>query len=206
MKRVSIAIAALSLATSAHAADLGSDPFRSPEFKPVAFTGLYIGAELGGDIGSTSVDALDGLSVASKGAHGGLLMGYDSPISANWIVGLYASGDYNDIGSHFGEASIDQKWTAKLGGRVGRTFGGETLVYVPVAYTMDWQDMSVIDGSKFVSGVYSGVGVERSIANGWTLGLEAGAKWSGMNFSYDGVSTDANQVSMSAQVSLRKHF
>lgn len=200
MKRIFAAAAILAMtSTGAGATDL-SDPFRAPSFRPAPFAGPYAGVQFGGAVEATSVDGLSGLSVGSKGIYGGLTLGYDVPLGTYWMAGLYMSGTYNDIGAHVDEASIDQKWSAKFGGRVGRVFG-DTLIYVPLAYTADWMDVSAVNASEYVSGVYSGLGVEHAIGR-WSIGFETGAKWSG--FEAEGV--DADRRSLSAEVTLRRRF
>lgn len=202
MKRTFAAAAIVALSASgALGADLGADPFRSPAFKAVPFAGAYAGVQFGGDVESMSVDGADGLALGARGVHAGVTIGYDTNLGSTWVAGVYASGNYNDIGVHYGEASIEQRWTAKLGGRIGPRIEN-TLFYVPVAYTMDWQSMSVVDGDDFVGGVFTGLGVEHQFSNGWSLGVEAGVKFVDQDIENVGV----DRRSMSAELTLRRRF
>jgi hypothetical protein len=196
-------IAALLLAASSgavHAADLGSvDQFRTAIGR-LLWSGPYVGGQLGGAIETTDLGDT-GLAFGSKGVYGGLTAGYDIPLGSNFIGGVYGSINANDVGGTASGMAIDQRWTGKAGVRVGKA-SDSTLFYVPVAYTADWQSFSGVNASDYVPGVYTGLGVEQQFAGGWSMGLEAGGKWSGQTLG----SIDTSRQAISAEMTFRRHF
>jgi hypothetical protein len=197
------AIAAILLAASsgaAHAADLGSIEQARTAIGRLLWSGPYVGGQIGGAIETTDLGDT-GLAFGSKGVYGGLTAGYDISLGGSFIGGVYGSINANDIGASFGGMTIDQRWTGKAGVRVGKA-SDSTLFYAPVAYTADWQHFSGVNASDYAPGVYTGLGVEQQFAGGWSMGLEAGGKWSGQTIG----AIDTTRQSLSAELTFRKHF
>lgn len=197
------AIAAILLAASsgaAHAADLGSIEQARTAIGRLLWSGPYVGGQIGGAIETTDLGDT-GLAFGSKGVYGGLTAGYDIPLGFNFIGGVYGSINANDIGGSTSGLSIDQRWTGKAGVRVGKA-SDSTLFYIPVAYVMDWQHSIGVSASDYAPGVYTGLGVEQQFAGEWSMGLEAGGKWSGQTIG----SIDTTRQTISAELTFRKHF
>src|ERR1700749_1589929 len=137
-----VAIAVLSAALPAHAADF---PYRVPyKAAPYAaplynWTGFYIGAHAGGAFSSS--DNFSGLGTGNNGNGrfvGGLQAGGDWQFATNWVVGAEAQYSWlsGNVGAVFpgGFAyTNNQRGLGSITGRVGYTWG-PGLVYVKGGY------------------------------------------------------------------------
>jgi opacity protein-like surface antigen/outer membrane protease len=101
MKRLCLgafALVSISGATVAHAADL---PVKAPPPAPALWnwTGLYVGGQVGGLVGTSTFSnpygsSVFGGDVTTPGFLSGLQIGYNWTVAPRWVVGLEADGDY----------------------------------------------------------------------------------------------------------------
>jgi outer membrane immunogenic protein len=189
-----VALAAIVLANSAFAADLGYQPvYKAPVMAPVAFswTGCYIGGHLGGGWGNKrwSNPAAGGVEFSNYDADGWLGGGQ---IGCNWQTGSWVFGAEADAswanisGSGFntGRAFIsDRSKVDFLGtatGRVGYAWD-RALFYAKggAAWAHDkFSDISTLNGLTVDNadqtrwGWTIGAGVEYAFAPSWSAKLE----------------------------------
>jgi outer membrane immunogenic protein len=162
-----IAIAVLSLAGTASAADLGRRmPVKAPQVvAPVnTFSGFYVGAHIGGAFGARDDDQVDGVI-------GGGQVGYNWQIQ-NWILGIEgqfsgsgAKGDWSWPGVV--SASTDLNWLGSVTGKVGYVVGNNVMVYGKGGVAFADYDYSVTVGNLSAS--------DSKTRTGWTVG--GGAEW-----------------------------
>lgn len=161
-----IAIAVLSLAGTASAADLGRRmPVKAPQLvAPVnTFSGFYVGAHLGGAFGARDDDQVDGVI-------GGGQVGYNWQIQ-NWVLGL--EGQFSGSGAKADETlgglsgSTDVNWLGSVTGKLGYVVGNNVMLYGKGGFAFADYDYSVTNGALSAS-----AGKTRT---GWTVG--GGAEW-----------------------------
>jgi outer membrane immunogenic protein len=205
MKKSLIASASASaifLAAGAQAADLGGRPvYKAPAAEPVpwAWTGFYIGGNVGAAWGRSSISdapgttniyftplGLSGLNANGRGVIGGVQAGY------NWQVASFVLGLEGD----FSGASLDRStavtvfgvprtyrsrlnWLATIRGRIGVAFG-RTLIYGTGGAAFAGLNDQLTDpggaftaspGSNFTGWTVGG-GVEYAFADRWTAKAE----------------------------------
>jgi outer membrane immunogenic protein len=189
MKKIlltTVAFAALSVATSASAADLAARPYTKAAPLPVAvgynWSGFYAGV-MGGYGWSDRVRA-DGLALATndlKGGFGGGTIGYNWQTPGSmWVWGLEADAAGADMKLSAGVpglVTLDDKIRSfgSVTGRVGIT-SGAALFYAKGGY--GWADnrvsvnvlgVNTFSQSKVHSGWTVGGGVEYMFAPSWSL-------------------------------------
>src|SRR5262249_256129 len=144
MKKIlfaAVAVVALT-ALPAAAADLGPRYYnKTPAYvAPIwTWTGFYVGAHLGGALGTDN--NFNGLAVSTNSARflGGVQAGADWQFSGNWVVG--AEGQYSFLSKNSGNTVFpggyiygnDQRGLGSITARVGYSFG-PALVYVKGGY------------------------------------------------------------------------
>ena len=114
---VAVGVLAMSFGTSASAADLSRRP-PPPVMVPVSpWTGLYIGAHIGGVSSSETVDFVG--STDPSGFTGGVQGGYNWQIAPMWLVGIEEEISFtNANGSAFGFTS-HHNWYDTVDARLG---------------------------------------------------------------------------------------
>ena len=131
-------VALAALAGSALAADLPSRKEAPVYVAPVpvfSWTGFYIGADIGGNFGSTSLRSDWGWnshSLDTSGVLGGGYVGYNYQINQNFVIGIEgdfqgssASKSWSWVGSNINgdanvyTAKIQTNWLASINGRLG---------------------------------------------------------------------------------------
>lgn len=169
------ALAAAALAAMpAFAADLGAryNYNKAPAYAaPIwTWTGLYVGAHLGGAFGGNY--DFNGLALSDNDARfmGGVQAGADWQFYGNWVVG--AEGQYSWLSRNNASAvfpagyvySNDQRALGSITARLGYSFGA-ALVYVKGGYAYsDNRDVVTFAGVPIAFALDSGH------SNGWTIG------------------------------------
>jgi outer membrane immunogenic protein len=129
-------VAFAALAGSAFAADLPSRKEAPVYVAPTpvfSWTGFYVGADLGGDFGSTKLtDTYTGLttnrSLNTSGVLGGGYVGYNYQVNQNFVLGV--EGDFQgssnsntttwvDTAGNGWQLKTQQNWLASINGRLG---------------------------------------------------------------------------------------
>jgi outer membrane protein OmpA-like peptidoglycan-associated protein len=189
MKRVPIAAivalaATFSTSVSAQEWWSGSSPGR--------FTGLEVGVQGGYGWGTSSgnlVGPLSGLahySFSTNGGMGGGHFGYDYEMPPGWTLGLEGDVEGGDIGGRFRDFARDASvgssmdFDASIRGRVGWTFGPQTLLYATggVAFgdvTTHFNDpigLRVAGNSEVRVGWTAGVGLAYAFTPNWESTIE----------------------------------
>ena len=190
------ALAAISLAAPACAADLPAREYRPP---PVAapvpvydWSGFYIGGNIGGawDSSTSTNRALDGTFVSSgsgnnSGVIGGGQIGYNFMASPNFLLGLEADIEATSLkgsvasidGSNIHSSKLDDFGTAR--GRAGFTVDN-WLFYGTggFAWSEGTESRTQVVGVTSVPPIPAPGGTVESVSNtrtGWTAG--AGVEW-----------------------------
>jgi outer membrane immunogenic protein len=132
-------VALAALAGSAFAADLPSRKEAPVYIAPTpafSWTGFYVGADIGGSFGSTSVHDnwtnWNSHSLDTSGVLGGGYVGYNYQLNQNFVLGVEgdfqgssASNSWSWVGSNLaGDTNIytlknQQNWLASINGRLG---------------------------------------------------------------------------------------
>ena len=182
---LALALACLSLAAPATAADLRGAPPPPPideGWRPTAierWTGLYVGATYGYVDGSTDVSGDSGnFSFDKSGGIGTLLAGYNFQMGRA-VLGVEADiwglGDVSgDAGSGPGSVSGELNWLSSVRGRAGYLVSPALLLYGTAGFA--WADYDIraagVSGSETFTGYQVGGGAEYAFAQRWTLRLE----------------------------------
>jgi opacity protein-like surface antigen len=188
-KEAALAIALLTVALPAHAADLLT---KAPP-APVAYgwTGPYVGANFGGVFNRESVTTPLGIgSTDPSGALGGGQLGYNYQFST-WLLGIEgefdgttAQGTTNFVDSTTSTAlavTSDHRWYSTVSGRLGYVMGS-LLVFAKAGgawMNADYQ-FSVTNGGVTAassinstrSGWNAGVGLEYLLSPRWSAKFE----------------------------------
>ena len=184
-----VAIAVLSAALPAHAADFGyRAPYRTPAYAAPLYnwTGFYIGAHAGGAFSSS--DNFTGLGTGNNGNGrfvGGLQAGGDWQFAPNWVAGAEAQYSWlsGNVGAIFpgGLAyTNNQRGLGSITGRVGYTWG-PGLLYVKGGYAYsDNRDTLTLNGAPVAftldknhsNGYTVGAGLEYMFAPNWSAKAE----------------------------------
>lgn len=189
-----ISFGAVALAGGAHAADLA---YKAPVAAPVPFswTGFYVGANIGGASGQSTVSDTNGstwigpqpVNANKTGVIGGLQAGFNWQINS-LLLGVegdisFASAsstvDFITLANTQGVYSSDLKNFGTVRGRIGLAFdrllvygtGGAAFANINNAY----RDIDVDFGagsSSSVTGWVAGGGVEYAISDHWTARAE----------------------------------
>jgi len=172
LNRIIPALAALVVATPALAADLPSmkaAPLPPPVMVAYDWTGLYIGADLGGVWAQGRYRGAN--TVNADSIMGGGFIGYNRQYS-NFVVGL--EGDVQGLGVDYTRAGtglrIQQNLLASINGRLGMAFD-RVLVYAiggaAFSDTTFWAGGQSFSNSNV--GFDIGGGIEYAFAPNWTV-------------------------------------
>ena len=176
-----LAIAALT-SVNALAADLPVRPASIPAAlitpAPVhTWSGCYVGGNLGGSFGSTSVSGAAGtVSADGSGFAGGGQIGCDYQFSPNWVVGFRNMFD-GTTGSRSGTmagalagdvANFNNQWFDTLTARLGYSWAPDWMIYFQGGAA--WAHTST---NITAAGVQ--VGQTSATRTGWTVG--GGVEW-----------------------------
>jgi outer membrane immunogenic protein len=183
---ITFGLAAVLLA-SASAASEAADVQRGPAYRPLPpppfynWTGLYVGAHVGGGWADL------GVGDSGSGFIGGGQVGYNFQVNPNWVVGLEVevsgSGIKNNlltIPTFAGPMTVDFNWNTlvTVAPRFGYAFD-TWLVYGKVGGA--WADVSGSVNTPFgsgstpggtASGWMVGVGTEYAFRNNWSAKIE----------------------------------
>jgi opacity protein-like surface antigen len=184
----SVALIAMSVSVPAHAADMAVKAPPSPAYTaPYNWSGLYLGASIGGAFSSGSANV--GGATWDPGATefiGGFQAGYNWQFG-NFLVGVEGNFDWAVFGrpniplrTPLGavQASATQNWISTLAGRFGIT-SDKWLYYGKVGggWAEDRASLSFPNGTSWtgsstVGGWVAGGGLEYAFKPNWTVKLE----------------------------------
>ena len=179
MKKILLAGAALAaLATSAVAADLPSRkaPVYAPVATPVfAWSGSYIGLNVGYDWFTGNASKLHGASIALRGGHdwqlsNGLVLGVLADVGYSFAKHTVSGAGWSD--------SIKARWDASLDARVGYAVSPSMLAYALGGFTYrNFENKGYYTVPPIVTyknsidayGFNVGAGVEYKVAQNWSV-------------------------------------
>jgi len=195
MLKIGAGLALLGAVTCAHAADL---PLKAAAKAPVvaaAWTGCFVGAQLGAAISDDKIRSSGDFT--STGAAAGGQIGCDYQFAPNWVVGVGAQALWLDLTSRTAGRLVDfatgavvpsqftvrNDFLAAATARIGYSFAPTWLAYGKggAAWTHEKSDIvftlparPTIDGKgdRTVTGWTAGAGVEWAFAPHWTAVLE----------------------------------
>lgn len=180
-------IAALS-STSVFAADLAARPYTKAPPAPVApiynWTGLYIGAQVGGAFqGSSGFTTNDPTMFGQRDDSsfiGGGVLGANYQFSPNWVLGI--EGEFNGLSNNrytfdngVDAARVKNDWLASVTGRLGYTWG-PGMIYAKGGVA--FRDNGGIAAttpvlvSRDTTGYTVGAGLEYMFAPAWSAKIE----------------------------------
>lgn len=181
MKRIMLALAALSLAGPAIAADLKAMPTKAPPLPPALYlpwSGAYVGGEVGGNW--STVDVFSGGAKVDTGSFkGGILAGYNWLLPyPNWLIGLEAdlrgaTKDQITIAG-FGSIGYQEQLSWTLRARAGYLLGN-TLLYVAGGYAGTNSKATItgfgttLSPAATHSGFTAGLGAETQVWDRWRM-------------------------------------
>jgi outer membrane immunogenic protein len=170
MKKILLAsIAIISLgAASANAADLpvkAPPPAAAAPFAAYNWTGIYIGAHVGGAFAGSDFFGNDGARLMA-----GLQIGADYQFAANWVWGIEANYSFVDS-NHGGANFFTNRNLGSVTGRLRYTWGA-ALLYAKGGYA--WADTRRSFGftGDGDNGYTVGGGLEYMFAPNWSAKLE----------------------------------
>lgn len=176
MKRAIATFAILTIFSSFAVAQERSAPF--------SWTGLYLGAGIGGgaalheptvSLGGSSV-SFD--STAGQGFLATAIVGYDFRLSRNVVAGVFFDYDVSSISADadfpFMFTSGDHRHSWSIGGRAGYLINPATLFYLSAGYSraaFDFGTLGGIDpiGNVGMHGYFVGFGMETQLAGNWSV-------------------------------------
>lgn len=170
MRRVGLASIVVSLAFSAHAADIQSprglvvSETAAPGF---GWTGIYAGLHAGYGFANTSVSVPGLFGFSGIGANGWLVggkVGADYQFAQRWVIGALAEGNLQGIdttisagGLTVARLSGDRRWAIRA--RLGFLLTPETLIYATGGWSQGRTTFSLL-----------GLGSASLTTNGWQIG------------------------------------
>ncbi|MDP3544699.1 MAG: outer membrane beta-barrel protein, partial [Phreatobacter sp.] len=170
MRRVGLASIVVSLAFSAHAADIQSprglvvSEIAAPGF---GWTGIYAGLHAGYGFANTSVSVPGLFGFSGIGANGWLVggkVGADYQFAQRWVIGALAEGNLQGIdttisagGLTVARLSGDRRWAIRA--RLGFLLTPETLIYATGGWSQGRTTFSLL-----------GLGSASLTTNGWQIG------------------------------------
>ncbi|MCL2716555.1 MAG: outer membrane beta-barrel protein [Alphaproteobacteria bacterium] len=187
MKKIllaSAAVAALSFATSASAADLGAAPRpylkAAPPVVALNWTGLYIFGGGGGGLWTAdNTTACQGCTPTNKqrlggdGWYGTVGIGYDWQLNDKWVLGLFGDAQFGDMSGTMADSNWETQGTVKMrnayaaGPRLGYLVAPNVLSYVNAGWTRsEWSGADLLDPH---GGGY-GSSTPAFNRNGWFVG------------------------------------
>lgn len=151
---------------------------------PFSWTGLYVGAGIGGGaaIHEPSIRLFGSpVSFDSSAAQGFLVTavaGYDYRVNRTVVAGVFFDYDWSNISTSSDFpilfSSGDHRHSWALGARAGYLVSPATLLYLAAGYTRAGFDFGTLGGVDHIGGVdlqgyFMGVGVEAQLAGNWSL-------------------------------------
>lgn len=142
---------------------------------PFSWTGLYVGAGIGG--GAAIIDqSLIGAGFSDSSAAQGFLAtvatGYDYRLNRHIVAGAFFDYDLSGISTDselpIFFSSAEHRYSWAVGARVGYLVNPATLLYVATGFTRAGFDFDMLGRFNF-SGYFLGAGVEAQIAGNWAL-------------------------------------
>ncbi|AEI02932.1 putative outer membrane protein [Afipia carboxidovorans OM5] len=189
MNKILVAAAVVALSsTSVFAADLAARPYTKAPPAPVApiynWTGLYIGAQVGGAFqGSSGFVTDDPLVTGNRDDSsflGGGVLGANYQFSPNWVLGI--EGEFNGLSNNrytftdgFDGIRVKNDWLASVTGRLGYTWG-PGMIYAKGGVA--FRDNGGIAAttpflvSRDTTGYTVGAGLEYMFAPAWSAKIE----------------------------------
>ncbi|NJM35942.1 MAG: porin family protein [Rhodomicrobium sp.] len=154
---------------------------------PVAWTGFYVGVNLGG-----AWDDTDDFEVVGDTLLGGGHIGYNWQGPSNIVLGIEGDVSFLD----------DVEYLATIRGRLGYAFG-PTLVYATAGGAFIGFDDDDVFGDDSGSGWVAGGGIEYKFKDNWSVGAE------GLYYGFeaeDGFGDDEDANFFTARARLTYHF
>lgn len=180
-------VALAALAGSAFAADLPSRKEAPVYIAPVpafSWTGFYVGADIGGSFGSTSLHSdwtgWNSHSLDTSGVLGGGYVGYNYQVNQNFVIGV--EGDFqgssaNNSWSWVGSTIVrdtsiytlkrEQNWLASINGRLGVAY--DRALFYAIGGAAWAQGTSTLTATT-VAGLPIGSISRNSDLSGWDIG------------------------------------
>ncbi len=181
MKKILTGLAAtLALSTSAMAADLVYTPVEPAPIGEALYdwSGFYIG--LGGgtglsvtDIGIPPLAGAEFSGLGGEGVFGEATIGYDYMFDNRFVLGVYGTATYGNIGPHIEYLGLSADANAEYGfnalARLGYAWSPRSMVYVLGGYS--WEHFKISTSPSVFSadwdsnGWVAGIGVETVLKN-----------------------------------------
>jgi outer membrane immunogenic protein len=141
----------------AMAADLGPVNVAPPV--PFTWTGVYLGANVGGGWSSIQDNGLGGGS--ASGVMGGVSVGYNWQFAPFWVAGIEGDSSWADLTVPAGSGDVN--WIGNVRARLGWTATPTTLVYATGGVA--WSNVSIpgvdtLPATQTKNGWVAGGGVE----------------------------------------------
>ncbi len=158
---------------------------KGPIAPPFNWTGVYLGADLGGAWSTIQAGSL-GTNDASS-VIGGVYAGYNWQFTPGWLIGIEGDASWADFAVPAGSGDVN--WAGSLRGRIGWTPWAATMVYFTGGAA--WGTVSIPGGdtlpaTQTKTGWVIGGGVEWAL---WASNWSARAEY--LNYSFTGVSLGA---------------
>jgi outer membrane immunogenic protein len=152
-----LGVAAATQSVCAMAADLGPVDVVPPI--PFTWTGVYLGANVGGAWSTIQDNGLGGANASS--VMGGVSAGYNWQFTPFWVAGIEGDTSWADLTVPAGSGDVN--WVASVRARLGWVATPTTLVYATggVAWsTVSIQGVDTLPANQTKNGWVAGGGVE----------------------------------------------
>jgi len=168
----------------AMAADMGPLD-RGPIAAAFNWTGVYLGADLGGAWSTIQAGSI-GTSDASS-VMGGVYAGYNWQFAPGWLIGIEGDASWADLTVPAGSGDVN--WVGSLRGRIGWAPWAATMVYFTGGAA--WSTISIpgvdtLPATQTKSGWVVGGGIESAL---WASNWLARAEF--LNYGFTGVALGA---------------
>jgi outer membrane immunogenic protein len=180
-------VAAVLLSTQiipAMAADMA--PFdRGPIAPAFNWTGVYLGADLGGAWSTIQAGSLGSNDASS--VIGGVYGGYNWQFAPGWLIGIEGDANWADLTVPAGSGDVN--WVGSLRGRIGWTPWPTTMIYFIGGAAWSTVSIPAVDtlpATQTKSGWVVGGGVEWAL---WASNWSARAEY--LNYGFTGVALGA---------------
>lgn len=132
-----------------------------------AWTGLYLGAGIGGGVLQADTDAFG--SGDGGSFFGTVVLGYDRQFGSGVVAGVFADIDFTNASADVGGDNVNQNFAWSIGGRVGGLVTPKTLLYATGGFTQADFD-GLLNGTA--NGFFVGAGIEHVLRENWTVKFE----------------------------------
>jgi outer membrane immunogenic protein len=158
---------------------------RGPIAPGFHWTGVYLGADLGGGWSTIQADSI-GTNDASS-VIGGVYAGYNWQFASGWVIGIEGDASWADLTVPAGSGDVN--WVGSLRGRIGWTPWSTTMVYFTGGAA--WSTVSIpgvdtLPATQTKSGWVVGGGAEWAL---WASNWLARAEY--LNYGFTGVALGA---------------